>query len=76
MEEEPLTDYECDWKAKIKDSKVYEDPHLPQEIKDKYAYLEANPFIMIVSNIPFNIQQSELRGMEQYFNTLITGINP
>lgn len=56
MEEEPLTDYECDWKAKIKDSKVYEDPHLPQEIKDKYAYLEANPFIMIVSNIPFNIQ--------------------
>jgi splicing factor U2AF subunit len=71
LDDDPPTDYECDWKAKIKDSKIYEDPNLPKDIKDKYAYLENNPYAMIISNTPYNIQ---LRGLEEYFNTLITSL--
>jgi splicing factor U2AF subunit len=32
-DEDPPTDYECDWRSRIKDSKILDDPNLPQEIK-------------------------------------------
>ena len=72
MEEEPETDYEVDWRPKIKDSKILEDPNLPKDIKEKYAYLENNPLAMIISNVPSN---TPLKGLEEYFNTLITNLN-
>ena len=73
LDDEPLTDYEADWKSKIKESKILDDPNLPKDIKEKYAYLENNPLAIIVSNVPNSIQ---LRGLEEYFNTLITSLNP
>ncbi len=73
IEEDPPTDYECDWRAKIKDSKILDDPNLPHEIKQKYAFLENNPLVMIVSSLPKTII---LKGLEEYFNTLISSLNP
>jgi hypothetical protein len=49
-----------------------DDPNLPPEIKQKYALLENNPLAMVVSGIPKNIP---LKGLEEYFNTLIINLN-
>ena len=73
IDEDPPTDYECDWRAKAKDSKIFDDPNLPIEIKQRYAQLEFNPYVMIVSQLP---KQIILKGLEEYFNTLISNLNP
>jgi splicing factor U2AF subunit len=62
------TDYEQDWEERMKNSKILEDPNLPEEVKKQYAYYESNPCIMIVSNVSSNVLAKEL---EEYFNTLI-----
>ncbi|CAK90407.1 unnamed protein product (macronuclear) [Paramecium tetraurelia] len=72
-EEEIMTDFDDDWQNKVKMSKILQDPDLPQHIKEKYAIYENNPYMMIVSNVPLNVQLKEL---EEYFNTLITSLDP
>jgi splicing factor U2AF subunit len=35
--------------------------------------MENNPYLMIISNVPNNIN---MKGLEEYFNTLIVSLNP
>jgi hypothetical protein len=47
--------------------------HIPNELKSKYAEIDANPFKYICFNLTNNITPEAIK---EYFNTLIGDLKP
>lgn len=54
-------------------SKIWENPIIPQKLKQKYVDLELDKVTLCIANVPSNAQENEMR---EYFQTILITLKP
>ncbi|KAL4491236.1 hypothetical protein ABPG72_021622 [Tetrahymena utriculariae] len=73
LPEEEETDYEVDILKKAKTSKLLLCEAIQDHLRQRYSLIEANPWLLIVSDIPRMITDIEIK---EFFNILISKLRP